>query len=479
MEVKLTIAAPLPLALSAGLGGLGYLSVTGPLPAWISPLALLAVFALAHRQASWQNRGLVMASYLFSINLLVTRSLFGLYSIEPAAIATLYALVILYITALSAVATATFPSTLTPSRILLFASSMSLFDRVCSDPNLLHNRAVPFSHGYYLFSPALSGLYAQLGMYGASFVIYAALLLGLWAFYHHRATGVAVFAIGVALAIVLSSALPQPRLEGYLEVNLVQPGIVGDGEHFVTRSEDYLRRELSPQLRGGALNVLPESSLFNYDFDTDHLGLLAHDNLLIGGTIRSQSLVYNSVVLLQKGRVTARYNKIFLVPIEEDARLQAGNERQTNTLRFGDVILGVGICYESSFERIGLKAVHNGAQALLFLSNTQSPPATALQLRSVQVRSAETGRVALFVGMAGNTSMTDAKGKVVWRMPWASSERRAISVPLYSGLTNAAHFSAQLSYILVAVTCATLVSLLWKGLHRKAERDHQGRRDFL
>ncbi|WP_027878172.1 hypothetical protein [Meiothermus cerbereus] len=146
MEVKLTIAAPLPLALSAGLGGLVYLSVTGPLPAWISPLALLAVFALAHRQASWQNRGLVMASYLFSINLLVTRSLFGLYSIEPAAIATLYALIILYITALSAVATATFPSTLTPSRILLFASSMSLFDRVCSDPDLLHNRAVPFSY---------------------------------------------------------------------------------------------------------------------------------------------------------------------------------------------------------------------------------------------------------------------------------------------------------------------------------------------
>jgi apolipoprotein N-acyltransferase len=450
----------LPTLTAACLGSLSYLSVAGQIPGYFSLLALLMVFGIAHRQKSRQAQGGVLAGYFFTVNLLVAGALFALYTVEAEAILKLYGLVVVYLVGLVVVTTVTFPRQLTVPQILLFATSTTLFDRALSDPSLLHNWAVPLSHGYYIFFPEIFGLYAQLGMYGATFVIYAVLLLGLRVWYRHRSAERVLFVISLVGLVWFSNLMSHSTPSGQLSVNVIQPGIVGEDSHFVERTQDFMRNVLPSQLRTGVLNVLPESSLFVYSFDTDRLRLRRYDNLLLGGVIRNQALVYNSAVLLQNGEITARYNKKFLVPVEEDRWLQDGNERQTNTFLFGDVKLGIGICYESSFQSVGLNAVRNGAKAFLVLSNTQSEAATALQLRSVQVRAAETGRAFLFAAMAGKSSLVDTTGHSIQTMRWAESEYEVVSMPLYSTATNVVERAGLVDKGLGIIECGVLLFLL-------------------
>ncbi len=456
---KLVLSALPPLT-AACLGSLSYLSVAGQMPGQFSLLALLMVFGIAHKQKSRRAQGSVLAGYFFTVNLLIAGALFALYTVEAEAILKLYGLVMVYLVGLVMVTTATFPRQLTVPQILLFAASTTLFDRVLSDPGFLHNRAVPLSHGYYIFFPEIFGLYAQLGMYGATFVIYTVLLLGLRVWYRRRSAERVLFVISLVGLVWFSNLISRSTPSGQLSVNVIQPGIVGEDSRFVERTQNFMRNTLPSRLRTGVLNVLPESSLFVYNFDTDRLRLRLYDNLLLGGVIRNQALVYNSAVLLQNGEITARYNKKFLVPVEEDRWLQDGNERQTNTILFGDVTLGIGICYESSFQSVGLNAVRNGAKAFLILSNTQSKAATVLQLRSVQVRAAETGRAFLFAAMGGKSSMVDATGRVVQMMRWAKSEHEVISISLYSTATNVVERAGLIDDGLGIIECGVLLFLL-------------------
>ncbi len=421
-----------PFFFASILGVASFLSIIEWLPAWFSLLALLGTFELARRQTFWLMRGSIFALYLFPVNLLVANGFFGLYSIQTEGISGLYGLVIIYVLAICFIMAVAFSPKLSFPSIVMFSSALTLAERFVSEPGIFQNRAVPMLHSYYLFIPELFGLYAQFGMYGAVFVICSFLLLGVRVLNNLQVKEIMVFVVGSFSVVLVSNLISSQTPTDYLNVNVIQPGIIGEDERLNSLTRNFINQNLARNLKPNILNILPENSISNYDFDKDSLKLLKHNNLLIGGLIRNQYVVYNSMVLLQKGKIQDTYNKMFLVPIEEEQWLQPGSLEQTNTILYQDKTLGIGICYEGAFQRIGTNGVRNGAQAFIISSNTQTQTATALQLRGIKVRAVETGRAFIFAAMAGQSSLINFRGQIEQTMMWAKPESKVMIVPLHS-----------------------------------------------
>jgi apolipoprotein N-acyltransferase len=420
-----------PVFFGVILGIASFLSIIEWLPAWFSLLTLLGTFELARRQTLWLVRSFVFASYLFPVNLLVANGFFGLYSVQTEGISGLYGSVIVYVLAICLIMTLTFSPKLSIPSIILFSSALTLAERFVSEPSIFQNWAVPMLHSYYLFTPELFGLYAQFGMYGAVFVICSFLLLGVRVLNNLQVKEIMVFVIGLLFVVLASNLISVQTQSEYMEVNVIQPGIIGEGERLNSQTHNFINQNLSRNLKPSILNILPENSVSNYDFNKDVFKLLRYDNLLMGGLIRNQYMVYNSMVLLQEGQIQDTYNKMFLVPIEEEQWLQPGSLEQTNTISYQNKILGVGICYEGAFQRIGTNGVRNGAQAFIISSNTQTQTATALQIRGIKVRAAETGRTFIFAAIAGRSSLINFRGQIEQEMMWAKPESMVMTVPLF------------------------------------------------
>jgi apolipoprotein N-acyltransferase len=435
------------------LGIASFLSIIEWLPAWFSLLALLGTFELARRQTVWLMRGFIFAAYLFSVNLLVANGFFGLYSIQTEGISGLYGLVIVYVLVICLIMTVTFSPKLSISSIVLFSSALTLAERFVSEPSIFQNWAVPMLHSYYLFTPELFGLYAQFGMYGAVFVICSFLLLGVRVLNNLQVKEIMVFVVGLLFVVLVSNLISFQTPSEYLEVNVIQPGIIGEGERLSSLTHNFINQNLARNLKPNVLNILPENSVSNYDFKNDVFKLLRYDNLLMGGLIRNQYLVYNSIVLLQEGKIQDTYNKTFLVPIEEEQWLQPGSPEQTNTILYQNKILGVGICYEGAFHQIGTNGVRNGAQLFIIVSNTQTQTATALQLRGIKVRAAETGRAFIFAAMAGHSSLINFQGQVEQKMMWAKPESMVTKTPLYSARSSLFIQSQWIDILILALFC--------------------------
>jgi apolipoprotein N-acyltransferase len=396
------------LMAGAALGGFSYLCLVGVLPSWGGLLALLVVCWMGQKIAKNHIRLWVWLGYWFSLNGWVGFALLGLYNLPGVYVAALAVLIVLYTLGFVAISWVFSgkPKGFWPLQVLGFAAGLTGLDWLLSNPAWMHNYAVPLSHGYYLFTPEIAPLYHHLGMYGACFVLYALLALVV------KKRGIALLGLLGVVAL-----LPMPISSKTMPINLIQPGIIGKGAGFNQRLAAFMQD--IDQYLDGVLNILPESSLHHYNPEADPLHL-RQKSVLVGGVVRSEGLFYNAALLQDQ-----QYYKKYLVPLEEDSWIQPGSSLQTPIVIWQNYKLGIAICYESTYP-----FQNKNIDALVVLSNTQGQQAAAIHLRSVQVRSAELGKAAVFVSMGGGSALLD-KGTIRKKLPWGELGVEQLELPVF------------------------------------------------
>lgn len=264
--------------------------------------------------------------------------------------------------------------------------------------------------------------------------------------------------LAAGLAIVVLQAgrwISPPAVPAERQAVLVQANVpILDGTDW-TRSyfEETLRDLMSVSVaqpgsgqRSPDLIVWPESPApfyVNDPFFRNTLGGLAGQThaWVVAGSIGTQNAgqsadqstgIYNSAVLMDpQGNVTARYDKVHLVPFGEYVPFQklfafaGGLTKQVGEftsgtsrlpLETGDSKLGVFICYESIFPDEVRRFATNGAQVLINVSNDGwygDSGAYSQHLKQARMRAIENSRWLLRDTNTGVTASIDPYGRIV------------------------------------------------------------------
>ncbi len=168
------------------------------------------------------------------------------------------------------------------------------------------------------------------------------------------------------------------------------------------------------------------------------------DSYIIAGSLgiehtgepNRQPDIYNSAaVVVPNGAVTARYDKIHLVPFGEYVPFEkvfsfaGGLTRQVGTfargksrapLDIGDTRAGVFICYESIFPNEVRQFAKNGAELLVNISNDGwygEGGAPRQHLNQARMRAVENNRWLLRDTNTGITAVIDPYGRIVAELP--------------------------------------------------------------
>lgn len=134
-----------------------------------------------------------------------------------------------------------------------------------------------------------------------------------------------------------------------------------------------------------------------------------------------QTLRRNSVLLIQQGQVTSRYDKIHLVPLMEyvpslvgRVKIQGGNN--FNLFKIGNNSFGTQICFEDIFPELTRDLVRQGAQFIVNLSSDAWYVNTSgvLQHRGFSIFRAIENRVSFIrVANEGVSSIVNPSGKIL------------------------------------------------------------------
>lgn len=305
-----------------------------------------------------------------------------------------------------------------------------------------------------------------------------------------KRTAVATGAIVVALALgygALRLATLDDRGTPELRVALVQGNVPNawrlDPRHAPEALASFVeptRRILAerPQLVVWPENAVgffldPNSSLRSAV--TDLLGPSGPPLLL--GAPRYQQVgdgrvrLFNSAYLLAgDGTTLGIYDKRRLVPFAEytPLRVLAGVEApgdyspgDTPTVLGGPEPFGVLICYEAIYASLARELVQSGAR---FLVNASSDTwfghgaGVEQHFASTVFRAVETRRALVRVANAGVSAVVGPSGRVLERLPEATSEARVAAVPLRDGVTPYTRFGDAFAWLTVLAT-ALLVLL--------------------
>ncbi len=163
---------------------------------------------------------------------------------------------------------------------------------------------------------------------------------------------------------------------------------------------------------------------------------------------------YKSSVLVDEHGSVGSYRKTRLVPFGEYVPLRtflgwitrhskaAAEDRQRGAgpavLNVGELGIGPLISYEMTFSDLARREAQLGAGLLVYQSSTSSFQGSWAQPQLAgqpAVRAVEVGRPAVHVGLSGDSSAFDARGR---RLAWCPSDFRGVtvvSVPLGSSAT--------------------------------------------
>ena len=280
----------------------------------------------------------------------------------------------------------------------------------------------------------------------------------------HREVSGRLVALAGALACLAVGPVwyllgPEPVGGATVRVALVQPGDIADSDTRLAASEALTTRVAAQR---PDLVVWGESSV-GHDL-AGHPELLARlaelsrrvgADLLVNVDAPAPSGgIYKSAALIGEHGSLGSYQKTRLVPFGEYVPLRplfgwitrhsraAAEDRQRGT---GPVVLPVGalsigplISYEATFSDLARREAQLGAQLLVYQSSTSSFQGSWAQPQlAVQpaVRAVEVGRPAVHVGLSGDSSAFDSRGR---RLAWCPSGFRGVSVvsvPLASNAT--------------------------------------------
>ena len=154
--------------------------------------------------------------------------------------------------------------------------------------------------------------------------------------------------------------------------------------------------------------------------------------------------IYKSAVLVGEHGELGSYQKTRLVPFGEYVPLRplfgwitrhthaADQDRQRGSgpvvLHAGAVSIGPLVSYEATFSDLARREAQLGAELLVYQSSTSSFQGSWAQSQLAAqpaVRAVEVGRPAVHVGLSGDSSAFDARGR---RLLWLPSDYRGVGV---------------------------------------------------
>jgi len=202
-----------------------------------------------------------------------------------------------------------------------------------------------------------------------------------------------------------------------------------------------------------------------------------------GGRFRNTNLLYAA-----DGRVTARYEKIHLVPFGEyvpwprlrryiTALKQIPSDgvpgRDPVMFNIGSATVGTVICFESTYANLARDNVRDGAQLLVVTTNNASfrrSPAARQHVAMSQLRAVEEGRTVLHAAISGITAVIDARGKVLQETPLFRQAVVRRTVPLATGLTPYGRFGDALELGLGGLGAFAGLATIAQTLGRRRDR---------
>ncbi|AKN16777.1 apolipoprotein N-acyltransferase [Mycobacterium haemophilum DSM 44634] len=254
---------------------------------------------------------------------------------------------------------------------------------------------------------------------------------------------------------------PAPARGPTVRVALVQPGSIVD-----SRARQAASETLTATVAGQRpdLVVWGESSV-GQDL-TSHPEVLARladlsrqvgaDLLVNVDAAAPSGRIYKSATLVGERATLRSYQKSRLVPFGEYVPLRpvfgwitrytkaAAEDRQRGTgpvaLRIsspGTLVIGPLISYETTFSDLARREVQLGAELLVYQSSTSTFQGTWAQPQLAAlpaVHAAEVGRPAVHVGLSGDSSAFDARGR---RLAWCPSGYQGVVVVTVSLASSA------------------------------------------
>jgi apolipoprotein N-acyltransferase len=252
---------------------------------------------------------------------------------------------------------------------------------------------------------------------------------------------------------------PGPSAGPTVRVALVQPGDIADSDARLAASE-----ELTAAVAGQRpdLVVWGESSV-GQDLAShpELLARLAELSRRVGADLlvnvdapAPTGRIYKSAVLIGEHGLLGSYHKTRLVPFGEYVPLRplfgwitrhskaAAEDRQRGSgpvvLHVGALSIGPLISYEATFSDLARREAQLGAELLVYQSSTSSFQGSWAQPQLAAqpaVHAVEVGRPAVHVGLSGDSSAFDSRGR---RLAWCPSGFRGVivvNVPLESNAT--------------------------------------------
>lgn len=253
-----------------------------------------------------------------------------------------------------------------------------------------------------------------------------------------RVTAAAIAAALLATCVYGQWRLGQPFADGApVPVAIVQGGATP--EHAAQRPERLARQVMLSRAAGdvaGGLIVWPEHAIEAYLEEAsptrEAVLRLADEtgaDVVLGGPhfapSASGTRYHNSAYLVRDGRVAARYDKHRLVPFAEDGQLAglrsgAATAYTAGTGSFvlpaGPLRLGTLLCVEAMFGDLARRAVDDGAELLVNLSNDGwfgHPEPARHQLEIAALRAVETRRYLLRAAATGISAVIDPHGRTL------------------------------------------------------------------
>jgi apolipoprotein N-acyltransferase len=332
-------------------------------------------------------------------------------------------------------------------------------------------------------SPFLK-LSALFGVYFLSFfVVLVGGLISLWSL-RYIISALIILSFGILWNFVYK--LPEPS--GEIKVAILQPNILPRLDFDPKEWEETFKayREITENLGKLDLVVASESAFPGIHTHSQNSQKIVSEILErtkapilfgTGGVERDTTLRYYNRALLvdTSGKIVGFYDKVRLVPFGEnlpfyeflpefirEIELGQGNYsrgRGFYPISYGNLKIGVMICYESIFSGIGKRLVDNGANVLAVITSDgwfgkSLGPVEHFYLGIP--RAVETGRYLIRSAKTGISAIIDPEGRVVERLELYTRGSIVGSVKLYKHRTPFVSFGFLFPYL-----CPILSLLIW------------------